>query len=998
MPVTLNTFKSAVQNANEDSFIRMSGSRPGEIVNYGKTLLGRKLGWYRHGTIEQNREVREQLFAALQGEGEKVQAQTLERLRVTLGINEQGQSTKTTQLTAREIKQIIDLVDTDNANVQARRTFANELQQKFPEQQEKISELLGLENPEKMLHPLTEENKTNIRHDLKKNGTEAFTTLFTSMRLPPPEDLDKLTLAPYQITYYKKVLVDGAMKGEFKKSDLNSLKANINASRVKSQKNPAEPQLLEAINKLKTETGVDVTASKDELMKLVVLDACPKANKESHVLTDPDEINALIKSSIETVINKRKELIVGIQNADPKLDPTMAKGLLQLVATDTSLKKASLALCIPHFVSAITDFMEYASSPNPNKEVFAEKLRNLDLAFDVAMKTCREKVGADKFGADDSASLNGWIINLALFCFKEKHGHDPQMDSTLVQVVKQLRADTLYMSANAEEGSDISKPYAYSRDYALIEGTAHFVNLTDSIDRIFHIGLEKENLPPSDGISQDSAEIMVSTEGIARRYSEPFGKVIDQKLSSLFQETILTELSTNGRYSTNEALTDYHEMFAPVIRDLKRGGISLKLGDTVVWYTEQDGMEENAIEKIKAFFDQDATMGLNAARVLGTVLNQTLPNDCLKTLNNTGEGCGGFFTQIKSYAATLNVTRNANGDYSIAFKYDAKPGMRTDREGNLVNLNQGQTHLSFNFKLRLFIDPTSKQAVFQMPMQEAKLHAEIHKSKFTPEETRKIVQLRHPQTNVFLGDQILACPELYGDEQLKALLAPEPPNQQAICDYLKDKILTDTDYDALAAIGMTPMQIKQLSTGLLPGVRLTKALVLRLTGNDASDRQAAFEEIKRLCQRLVDEGWQESAELGDVYDQTLATVGGMKANSKDLGIVRAYIKASQDVGIQTIPRMLASGDEMLVNEAKERLAEIIPQARRAQGVDLLKTFPNQFTHEDIKILREAPDQERVGRHMEAIALRKSEMEASILSLQTYVQALRIMIQEADANA
>ncbi len=998
MPVTLNTFKNAVQNADADSFIRMSGSRPGEIVNYGTCWLFRKLGWYTHGTATQNRQVREQLFAVLQGEGQNVQAQTLERIRQQLHIDASGNSDVTTQLTAREIKRILDDVVTDNANVQARKAFAVELQNQFPKGLGgKIIELLGLNNPEKMLQPLTEEDKVAIRGELQKKGKKEFMDIFADLHIPDFGTLERLPLDARDLKRYKEWLTEGAMKGQFSESTLNILVTNVNSAMAKAQESQAEEKLLAAFAQLQAETGVDVTALKDDLLKQVLRSASSAASMEANVVSTPMRISELIDASIANVVSKRKALITGIQNANPKLDPIMKDGLLKLAATDPSLKKAPVALCIPEFASPLCELMEYVESPNPSKEGFVQKLHAWDMSFTDAVRTLRERVH-EEVGPDDMYSLNQWMTKLALFWFEKKYGKAPEMDATLVPFIKQLRADSIYMSSgHFDAGADLSKPYAYSEVYAQMDGAGHFITLTTNIGEIFHIKLNDENLPQSNGLSQDSAEFMAMTgNGMAKRYPDPYGKVIDQQLGSLFQEVLKDNLELQRRRSVNEALTDYSKMFASVLTDQKRCGLGLKLGDTVISYARVADLEENALEKIQAFFEQDATLGINAARVLSGIVNQTMLNNSLLTLKKTGEGCG--MVVGPNYAMTLNVTRRAEGNYVIEVKYDLVPKRQGKNEENLVNLNQSQSHFSLAFKVFLSVDGENKQASLEVSSLGTKLHAEVHKSKFTEAELGKISWLTEPGTESYLENQILSCPGLDEDAHLKELLASDVLNQQAIFDYLKDKILTDSDTELLVALGMTIPQIRDLSTELLPGARLTKELVLRLRGDDATDRQAAFDELKGLCQRLVDAGWQKSVGLVSVYDQALTTVGGLKTNSKNLGIVRAFIHASEDEDIRNIPYVLATGDETSVNMAKERLMAAITQARRALGVDLLKTLSGKFSSEEIQMLRAAPDQGRVRRYMEAIVLENGDMDTMIEALKAYVKVLKFMPQQAEPIA
>lgn len=996
MPVELNTFRNAVEHVHDDSFVRMSRSRPGEIVNYGTSFLGRKLGWYRHGTVAQNQDIREQLYMALEKQaGSSVQADTLERIRVLLGINEEGKSTKVTQLTAREVKQIFTDVDTDNANYQARKNLSKALGKEYshPELTAIIERHLKLGDPKESIKPLTEEAQKALLAELKTAGIAIYAKEKAELDLPEISEI--LTLAKYSdsIDTILKTMVQASQEGKVSKAALQSALVKINESRAYSMRPQIEAKLQQALDQLKAETGVEYTEEGKNALLNNLLDSIKRiAHKEPKLIRDTSILNDAIDEKIGQLIQQRRTMIDAIQQSDPKLDPMIEKGLLDIVIKDIKFNQPKVAFVMAKHFAMAGDLFEYSREPNPTITGFLEKLESWEEHYDAAHKETKAVFEGD-FGGDDLQRINDWLVTLAKSCYKSKYGTEPQMNAKLKQLLERFVSELTFVQEHPKAGmKDLSQTYAYSPNYVDDVRFVHFFRVAESFAEVFDPDLQI-NPPMAEKLSDEVGDHLVKTGNIARRYPDPLGKVIDVKLGSAFMDTFMKDFEKYTNQSDNDSLTDYTQLFQATTVDLNRPGIGLKLNGKTISISGKSGMEGKGLADIQQFFEEDKKFGINAARVLCGVLHQGTAINCTKSLFTTGEACGGMFGQINSYALEFNVTRKGDGQYAIDFKYDLIPSMSTLPNGETRIFDQNRSRASFEGSLSLIIDPKTEMASFKFAGA-PKFHSELHKTDFSQDEHNSVFTVSDPETYELIGNDILLTPELASDAHLKQMLVATPKDNAAIFDYVKDKIITPQDKNVLYALGLTANHIERLTYGLHPEARLTKALMVRLTGPDRAEREKAFNELKAFCQKLADAGWQESLDL-DIDDMALATVGGLKVDTSiledsELAITRAYIKSSHDVEVRTLPEALASGNKQRVAFAKARLAVAIPEARRAMGVDLLKTLAGKFTKDEIETLRTAPDQARIKKYLENIVLKNSDVEPSVQALKSYVEAVKIL--------
>lgn len=995
MPIDLNAFRTAVEHVHNDSFVRMSDQRPGEIVNFGTNLLGRKLGWYHHGTAVQNQDVREQLFRALQGEGEKVQAGTLEQIRLQLGINAQGKSSLTSQLTAREVRMILSAVTSGSENVKARQKLASELGREYnhPDLKDLIARRLCLADSAVAVMPLTDVDKMALQNELKHAGITLFDTMKKQLRLPDMVTLQALITDDKKIAKIREQLNAASFAGKFSRQELIILKGEINEAIVMARKAQAEAKLQQALDSLKAETGVDCSAGKKAMLDDVIERTQKTCRGMAQVIQDNSVIDKAFDEVVAKIVQTRKVMIEGILQADPKLDPTVEKGLLEIAVSDLNFNQPAVALVLPKYISMAGELFEYSRDPKPTMTGFLDKMTIWEDMFDRAATECRAVFKGD-FGGNDLQHVSDWLVRLARIGYRAKYGENVKMGEPMKHLLERLCAELKYFQENPEAGADLSKPYAYSDNYARFQGGLHFFTFAEACVHAFE---SDANLNPksADSLSDEVGDFMVRSGSVVRRHSNPFGNVIDDHLGTLFQDTLLKDYLTAIFRSTKSSLVNYADIFRPTIRDLGRKGYSLTLGDKTIALADEGILKESGLNDIKAFFEQDTKGGINAARVLGDFLSQALPLSCIKAMGASGEGCGGIISSLGAYAVKLNVTRDGDGHYLIDFKYDLIPSMYMETPTSVpVDLDQTRSRISFDFTLELSIDENDKAARIDF-QRGAHVHTELHKTQFTPAEVITINCLRDGDTGKTIVKQMLSCPELASDAHLKQMLGAERRDDQAIFDYVKDKIITGTDMNVLFALGLNEHQIDYLILGLHPEARLTKALMKRLTGPDAAERQAAYDELRGLCRKLAEAGWQKMTEFNDIDDMALVTVGGLKVDegkveNSELFIVHDYIKSSPVDAVRAIPRGLSSGDAQQVAAAKAQLAAIVPEARRAMGVDLLRTLDGAFSPDDIEMLRTAPDQPRVAGYLENIVLKNDEMEPSIQVLKTYIEALKIM--------
>lgn len=997
MPVEFNVFKRIAENAHDDSFIRMSQSTPGTIVNFGTSFLGRKLGWYRHATAAQNQDIREQLYQAIEKAGSKIQSDTMARIRLQLGINDQGKSSLTTQLSAREVKRIFADIETDNANFKARKDFAEQLRTDYGHDTltALVSQRLGMNDPKESIKPLTEELKNAILQEVKTAGIAFFNAKKAEIQLPDIATIRTWISDAQELKSIEDTLARCA-EGKVPYSGLTVIKGKINGQRLFSLKPQIEAKFLQQLEQLKVETGVDCIAGKDAMLEYLLYDLDLFSGRLPTVISDPSVLNDAIDEKIDALLQKRKALIMGIKQADPKLDPAVEKSLIEIAVTDMDMKSPKVALVLAKYISMAGDLYEYSREPNPKMADFLAKISNWEVKFDAAAQECKKVY--TNFGADDLLHVNDWIVSIAKASYKAKYGVEPQMTPQIKQLLETYISELLFIQNNPNAGmDDHGRFFAYSPSFAKENGCIHYFKLAEATALALGGGINYDP-DPAEGISFDVGNFMSHSGCVARRYPHPYDRVIDQNLGSAFMDTFIQEFKHAAKLSQKSSMVDYTKMFYETARDMGRSGIGLKLGNKVISYAGKTGMEGNGIAEIQKFFEEDGDAGINAARVLSGILCQSAALNCTKSLMVSGEACGGNFAQISSYALNLNVTRQQNGLYFIDFEYDLVPAMHMqDGASTPTYLDQNRSRLSMKFTLQLGIIPDNKSAILELH-ENARIHSELHKLVFTPEEYIRILSLKDKDTGDSIANEIIMSPELAHDAHLKQMLAepPETMDRDAISDYVKDKIINVQDKNVLYALGFSEAQIEELTFGLAPEARLTKALMNRLTGPDLAEREAAFNELKALCQKLVDRGWQPPMDF-NLDDMALATVGGLKmdkdmAEHSEIAITRAYIKASKDEELSTLPAALSSNSPQRVAFAKARLKAAVVEARRALGVDLLKTLEGEeeFSSEQIEILRTAPDQARIQKYLENIVLKNEEVEPSIRVLKSYVEALKIM--------
>lgn len=996
MPVNLNTFKNAVQNVHNDSFVRMSESRPGTIVNYGTNLLGRKLGWYRHGTVAQNQGVREQLYQALEKEGSKVQSETLRRIRGQLGIDAQGKSTVTTQMTAREVRQILSVIETDNANAKARSDFAHELSNNgYAHQSLKdlVSRRLGLDQPAEIIKPLTEEDKRAILEEVKQAGLAFYAKAKAELNLPDIETLRQWVSDEDMFNMLSSRLTKAATEGKIPQSGFKVVIGNLNEQRVFSMKEQIRGKVNQALAQLTAETGVDCSGMTEAILEPVVDKVRHQSNAATAVITDLSSLDSTIDENIAKVVQKRKVFIESIRTMEPKLDPVLENGMLELAKNDLNFRSSAVVAVLAKNISMVRDLYEFSRVEHPTMPEFLNNLDNWDVKFAQATAECRKL--DEEFGGDDLQRVNDWLVFLGRHCYKAKYGSEPQMNEEMKHLLDRFISEVTFIQQNPDAGMKQQDRFcAYSPEFADDIKCARYIKLAEACAKAFGQNTDYEPVP-AEGLSLDVGNLMGRRGDVARRYPNPYGKVIDQNLGSAFKDTFLSMFESYVNNSDNDSMTNYDEMFKSSSCDLGRSGIGLNLGGKVISYAGKIGMEGDGIADIKKYFEEDEKFGLSSARVLSGIFDQGMALNCTKALLETGEACGGTFGQISSYALNINVTRREEGNYLLNVSYDLVPALHAYKTGKPAYLDQNRSRVSFNFSLSLKIDAATSIASLKFTG-DAKIHAELHKLEFNTEEFSKIISLEDLETGGKLGDAVMTSPELAGDAHLKELLAQKTDETESeeLFEYVKSKAISGREMNALYALGLDKGYIELLMYGLNPQARLTKQLMVRLTGNDRAEREKAFNELKALCQKVADAGWREAPEL-DIKDMALATVGGLNMDSgtlnlSELMITRNFLKSSQDEELRTLIDALASGSTQRVAFAKARLTVAVEEARRAMGVDLLKTLDGKFLNDDIELLKTAPDQERIKRYLENIVMKNDDMDASIQALKSYVATVKIL--------
>lgn len=994
MPIDLNTFRNAVANANNDSFIRMSGSRPGEIVNYGTSFLGRVFGWYRHGTVEQNQDIREKLYHALEGEGSKIQAGTLESIRFQLGIDAQGKSVLVNQLTAREVKIILADIEKGNANAKTRQDFLNELSHELRDSffTDKAANMLGLNDPMKRIEPLTDEEKNAIRHELKKAGLAAFDSAKNTLQLPSIPELRTMISDQAVLNSVEERYKLASMEGKVAPTALTIVKGDINAAQMRQRFPEIETRLHAAIEQLSRDTGEDCSALeatfKAKLLKKIETDARSVAT----VIRDPARFDTTaINQSITNFIHEHQEIIQRIKDANPPFTPAVKKGLLELATTDLQFVNFEMAKGLAEFANYATDLFEYSNDPNPTMADFLTRAQEMEHRYDNCAKTVAARLGAGLNG-EDLQALSNRLASLSRTIYREAHGTAPHLSAPLRKFIMRFMSEMQYLLDNSDQGTDPAKKYCYSKEEVEgRDGVTHFCHMMAGCFAAFAENQEVQTVPTAQGLSDDISDFLVEAGLLGKRIENPYGKVIDQKLGSLFQHSVLEKYQSDLEKSTDDTMTDYQEMFEQVAKDLTRSGTSMKLGGNVI--SRIDGTHIiGGIDAIRQFFEADPNFGINAARVISTIAHQGLLGEVLASINSTGEASGGYFQQMAAFTYDVDINRMDNGHYSIKVQYTTIPEAQLTFDGNITPLDPSRTRISMDFTLELGFHPQYKIASMEFS-EKPRIHAELYKSILSLEEFNNVNDYHDPENGFSYTSEIYSNQQIMSDPTFKTLMAKVERNPGAVTEYLKGKIIDHKDEDVLFALGFDSRLIQDMCFGIHPEARLTKDLMVRLTGKDRTAREIAFNELTALYQKHVDSGWALPKEF-DLDDMALATVGGLTitpgaVNNTDFAITRKYIKNSQDPQVRGLPAALNSTSTQRVALAKAFLQTVIIDARRALGLGLLRRLPNNsLLEEEVDALKKAPNMDVVQQHLENIILRNEKMDASLSALKNMAIALK----------
>lgn len=993
MPIDLNTFRNAVQNVHNDSFVRMSGRDPEKIVNYGTSLLGRVLGWYRHGTAVQNQDVREKLFEALQGEGDKIQAGTIEKIRSQLGIDAGGRSSNVTQLSAREVKQIFASVDADNANFKARKDFAAELSKTFGGQyfRDAATAALGLNDPNKRIMTLDEHEKNAVLHEMRQKGIEAYDDAKRTLNLPSIPELDAMIPdAETRATVTEKLKLS-SMEGKVSPQALIIVKGDINVAQLNKRLPEIEARLQAALAQLSQDSGKDCSALqtpfKDKLMKKLIFEARTMRT----VTRDPAVFTDAIERNLAEMIRRPQEMFRKIQEAEPPFAPAIKAGMLELVSKDPTFNNFEMAKVMADFADEALGVLEYSREPQQTLAGLLEKISGMEHKYDLCARAANERLG-NALSGEDLQSLSNRLGSLSRSIYQAKYGEKPQLSDQTRNLMMRFMSEMDYLLDASDKGNEYGAKYCYSQD--AIEGRdglSHLSTMMGGAYDAFGLGNETPEVPKANGISDDIGDYLVDIGLVGRREENPYGKVIEQKLGSLFQKSILDNMQGIFDNSTNESMTDYSAMYGQVLMDLNRVGIGMKMGDDIKVKVAEDH-NTPAIADIQRFFEADQKNGINAARVISGIVHQGLAADFLIELCNTGEACGGMFDRMGAFALNFDVSRLPNGHYAVDVKYDCVPVCHTMPGQEPVMLDQSRSRLSLKFTMEIGIDPEYKNATVEFS-RKPEIRSELYKTVLSDVEYQNVVGYHDPDTKISYDDEIYTNGEVMSDPAFKDVIARVDSNPRAVKEYLDGKIINHRDEEALYATGIDSDVIKKLLYGLHPEAKLTKDLMNRLTGKNRAEREQAFEELKGLYQILVDAELAEEREL-NLNDMALVTVGGLKMErgafkNSELAITLAYIKSSDDRGVRELPEALNSNSTQRIALAKAFLPTVVADARRALGLDLLSNLVEApFSGLDVAALKGAPDMDNVMRHLENVVLKNESMESSLAYLRNLAKDLQ----------
>lgn len=931
MPIDLNGLRATVAGANDESYIRMSSRDPERIVNYGKSFLVRKLNLYTHGTAEQNMNIREQFYNALQGDGNRIQEETLRAIREQLGINEQGTAVNRGQLKVRTIKQVFSTIDKEKANYQARKDFLKELKglgfnnEYFTE---RASSYLGLNDDAECVKPLEEYEKQKIIMDMRKDGRALFDELKTNLGIPDLAEIKKIVGNENDLNEINITFTQGQMGGIVSARGMNLLKNQINTEIANSLAPKISQRLDVALEHIWQETGKDCTKLKDAMLNKVLTSMQDAVKEEQKVITDMTKWNAIIDDKINSIATNRIALIKGVAEMGTLLKPAAWKGFMELATQNFNFRKLDAVKGLAKFTDIYMGILEYSHEENPTMKGVIDIARKYKRDFNKASAAMNEVLKGE-FGGDDTGNLTDWLSVLSKNEYMEKYHKSPELKEPLKNLMQRYLDEIEYLSDNKKE----SQKAKDQRFYFSKSTTSDFVLNSFAQNTIFmckSFGITIEpNSNAVKGVSEDVGNFLYE-EGIAgKRESDPYDKVIHQKLGSLFQRSFVSEYKKMLKADYKRDVDDYAKMFDSVGRDMERTAVGLQLGDHVVSKVGTKTME-GGFKAIEDFFEADKSFGKRSARIVSGIVHQGLVGHLLRALNETGEACGGGITEFTTKALDIKVDRIADGKYTINVNYEAVPESIVKDDGKMQKLDLSRSKFSFNTRLLLELQPKIRLTCDEKVPPE--LRCELYKQPYTTKELELISDYCDKKTCGYdFNDAILSNQYLSNDEKFKSLLANVKDDPTPLVDYLNEKVINQRDVDALRAIGLNKVHIRHLMFGLNPEARLTKELMNRLLGNNRTVREEAFAEIKQLCQKIVDKGWHYPVELS-IDDLPLVKYGGLRMDKEnneecELTIVRDNIKKSNEIEIGAVLDAFNSNSTQRIAFAKMTLANFVKDLR-----------------------------------------------------------------------
>ena len=925
MPISINDFQSTLDASKLRGFVKLSGD--GGVKSYGGGFFARHFGLYSKPNAEENNAVRRAFYESIMDKY-NCRGELLADLRQELGIDENGMSTSGQQLSARQVKEILQhvkaVVAEQAANVEERHSLLEDLAKRgflVGAVRQHIVNSLALDNQDVAETKLHNDEAQKIRHyamdaatnfqarqnlfeQLQKDGLcqgEIGPQVRTMLRLndaqavlEPLTPKDRRAITEFAKTSSERLHAERLAnhklpsaedmeafvlpdKLDFCKAvlansgaseqEINEVAMHINSATIAKEHDNWTNEVKGALAQLSEGIGADCSSLQENLLQVLEKQMQDRfVNQDMTVSVGKEEIRGAFTSALNQMLNERKALADGIAAAATKLPASVTAYLRNAAATLPEFCKPAQLQTLLKCAEPLQVFLKVATADSVKEAEYLE-------AFDAMATSLNQGSGeyvanvTDGLADTKGSQFSKLLCEMGRLAVEAEKGQPlaEHGDKLKAMMTRQIQQDKLVLDMIATGKGDYRG------------GKAAISALNDEVAQICevakHCGLEIE-LPPEGTLEMLTPEFDKHLErlDISRAKNIIDGKHFDITLRSAFKEAFLDSLKWCLLRADEAAqYPDVEHSFTQGLKDYFRVGTGLKVGDTVITRVneltldaERPARTKEIVGKLERFFGEDPVNGQRASRIIGDLVHQGFMASVLGSMSVSREPCDITLIEDSEHEMDFSVQRDQDGNYKIHYT-----GVFNNRGGmdgsNRIWLNPSRSVVRYNFDLTLSFDAQDGKPTIRFEQ--------------SPTMSGKIIQMGrglddYSRLNTICSS--LGGPSFTKFTEMSGVLNDltvqhvvfETENTDDAARLLRSRVFSQSDMTQLALLGFDDTAVKQMMLGCAGDEntpRLGKEIIGRLL--NPATRADAIKDLKEMAQPLVDAGWFER--MPDIQPEAL---------------------------------------------------------------------------------------------------------------------------------